>query len=75
MPQRLFTSAQAVVDTAAFGLDIGKAQLDPRPDLLIGTTQKCLLEQGAGPTVATGFTLYQCATMKLGGRQHSIMMP
>jgi hypothetical protein len=72
--QRLLTYAQAIIDAAAFGFKVRKAQLDPRLYLICGMALKSLLEQGASPAMATGRALDEGATMKLGGRQHPIMM-
>ena len=74
VPQRLFTSAQTIVDTAALRIDVGETQLDPGLDLCGGMAQESPLKQGASPAVATGLSLGEGATMKLSGRQHAIMM-
>jgi hypothetical protein len=42
--KRLLASTQTVVDTAAFGLGMCEAQLDPCPDFLCGIAQERLLK-------------------------------
>jgi hypothetical protein len=74
MPERLLTSEQPIVDASALGFGIGKAELNPCPDVLGGATFESLQEESASAAVATGLALYEGATMKLSGRQHPIMM-